>query len=175
LDISPHAAKLFNYEIKHISKLTVIPARVAVFYVLDAFDRRGVTSSPVMYETNMTSGTCRPCRVSQQFRIPCRHIQAVLFELERRNPGNLPGYRVLEYFHIGFVRPKICLLVLVSVCLLTMAAAKRRKFSQLLYTDRQEGPGKTEPLILGGSEENSKQRREIKFGTVSDSAPQPGT
>ncbi|OWZ15000.1 LOW QUALITY PROTEIN: hypothetical protein PHMEG_00011430 [Phytophthora megakarya] len=74
---------------KHVSKLTVVPAKVPVFYVLDAFDSSGVASSPVMYETNMTFWNM-PSVVSQKFRIPCRHIQAVLYELERRNPGNLP-------------------------------------------------------------------------------------
>ncbi|OWY97060.1 hypothetical protein PHMEG_00032501 [Phytophthora megakarya] len=73
LNITPHAAKLFNYKKMHVSKLTVVPAKVPVFYCLSAI------SNPML------------------------HIQAVLFELERRNPGNLPVYRVLEYFHCSYL------------------------------------------------------------------------
>ncbi|EEY65458.1 uncharacterized protein PITG_21709 [Phytophthora infestans T30-4] len=53
-----------------------------------------------MFETNMISGKCRPCRVSEQLEIPCRHIQAILFDLERRNPGKIP---VLQYFHPAYL------------------------------------------------------------------------
>ncbi|KAG6950023.1 hypothetical protein JG688_00014366 [Phytophthora aleatoria] len=52
-----------------------------------------------MYETNMLTGTCTPCSPANQLQIPFRHMQAVLYELERSNPGRPPGYHVLQYFN----------------------------------------------------------------------------
>ncbi|KUF88342.1 Actin-1 [Phytophthora nicotianae] len=102
-DITPHAMKLFEAEKKHVAKLTVVPIKGSSFYVFDPFDRSDVASSTMMYETNLASGICRPCRVQEQLRIPCRHIQAVLFYLERKNPGKSPLYAVLQYFHPAYL------------------------------------------------------------------------
>ncbi|EEY69977.1 uncharacterized protein PITG_06524 [Phytophthora infestans T30-4] len=92
-DITPHAQKLFDAEQKHVAKLTVLPSQIGCFYVFQPFDRSDVASATKMFETNMISGKCRPCRVSEQLKIPCRHIQAVLFDLKRRNPGKIPVLR----------------------------------------------------------------------------------
>ncbi|KAF4141276.1 hypothetical protein GN958_ATG09541 [Phytophthora infestans] len=99
-DITPHAQKLFDAEQKHVAKLTVLPSQIGCFYVFQPFDRSDVASATIMFRTNMISGKCRPCRVSEQLEIPCRHIQAVLFDLERRNPGKIP---VLQYFHPAYL------------------------------------------------------------------------
>ncbi|KAI9988707.1 hypothetical protein PInf_022165 [Phytophthora infestans] len=64
-DITPHAQKLFDAEQKHVAKLTVLPSQIGCFYVFDPFDRSDVASATKMFETNMISGKCRPCRVSE--------------------------------------------------------------------------------------------------------------
>ncbi|KUF92371.1 hypothetical protein AM588_10008974 [Phytophthora nicotianae] len=103
LDVTPHAKKLFDDEKRHVAKLTVVQSNLSCFYVFDPFERSNVASSTTMFETNMANGKCRPCRVEEQLNIPCRHIQAVLYELERQNPGRIPVYNTLQYFHSAYL------------------------------------------------------------------------
>jgi hypothetical protein len=102
-DITPHAKTLFDDEKSQVAQLTVVPSKMPVFYVFDPFDRSDVASATTMSETNMSSGTCRPCKVAQQLQIPCRHIQAVIYSLEQQNKGRPPVYDVLRYFHPAYL------------------------------------------------------------------------
>ncbi|KAE9051706.1 hypothetical protein PR003_g1481 [Phytophthora rubi] len=102
-DITPHAKRLFDDDMSHVAKLTVVPSKMPCVYVFDPFDRSDVASATTMYETNMSSGTCRPCKVAQQLQIPCRHIQAVIYSLEQQNKGRPPVYDVLRYFHPAYL------------------------------------------------------------------------
>ncbi|KAE9175931.1 hypothetical protein PF004_g26243 [Phytophthora fragariae] len=102
-DITPHAKRLFDDEMSHVAKLTVVPSKMPCFYGFDPFDRSDVASATTMYETNMSSGTCRPCKVAQQLQIPCRHIQAVIYSLEQQNKRRPPVYDVLRYFHPAYL------------------------------------------------------------------------
>lgn len=77
-DITPHAKRPFDEEKSHVAKRTVVPAKMSFFYVFGPFDRSDVASATTMYETNMASGTCRPCKLALLLQISCRHIQAVI-------------------------------------------------------------------------------------------------
>ncbi|ETP16511.1 hypothetical protein F441_08897 [Phytophthora nicotianae CJ01A1] len=52
-----------------------------------------------LYEVNMSSGQCSRCVAFEQLRIPCRHIQAVIYRLASDNKGMQLLYRPLQYFH----------------------------------------------------------------------------
>ncbi|KAF4135101.1 hypothetical protein GN958_ATG15771 [Phytophthora infestans] len=155
-DITPHAQKLFDAEQKHVAKLTVLPSQIGCFYVFDPFDRSDVASATKMFETNMISGKCRPCRVSEQLEIPCRHIQAVLFDLERRNPGKIPVYNVLQYFHPAYLvrnmRVAMCA-VKISLPVNEMTTAS----SYVLPAPRYRQAGGTRRARVGDNQRGEKR------------------
>ncbi|EEY64577.1 uncharacterized protein PITG_15992 [Phytophthora infestans T30-4] len=152
----PLFGKLFDAEQKHVAKLTVLPSQIGCFYVFDPFDRSDVASATKMFETNMISGKCRPCRVSEQLEIPCRHIQAVLFDLERRNPGKIPVYNVLQYFHPAYLvrnmRVAMCA-VKISLPVNEMTTAS----SYVLPAPRYRQAGGTRRARVGDNQRGEKR------------------
>ncbi|KUF92700.1 hypothetical protein AM587_10001108 [Phytophthora nicotianae] len=103
-DVTPHAMKLFNTEKLLVALQTDVVGDERIFYVFDAFDSRSSTSKNAhVYEVNMYTGVCTRCTVSEQLRIPCRHIQAVIYDRFKYKDAGVAQYDVRKYFHSAYL------------------------------------------------------------------------
>ncbi|KUF81128.1 hypothetical protein AM587_10001301 [Phytophthora nicotianae] len=103
-DVTPHAMKLFNTEKLLVARQTVVVGDEPIFYVFDAFGSRSNTSNNAhVYEVNMYAGVCTRCTVSEQLRIPCRHIQAVINDRSKYKDAGVAQYDVRKYFHSAYL------------------------------------------------------------------------
>eukprot|EP00644_Phytophthora_capsici_P003511 jgi/Phyca11/116520/e_gw1.31.282.1 len=97
--LTPHAMNLMKLEQRTVGKPTVMPAAIPTFLVFDAFDACGMAGNTKLYEINMVTGQCSRCVAFEQLRIPCRHIQAVIYRLATENKAAPLLYKPLQYFH----------------------------------------------------------------------------
>ncbi|KAG1704635.1 hypothetical protein DVH05_005564 [Phytophthora capsici] len=98
-ELTPHAMNLMKLEQRTVGKPTVMPAAIPTFLVFDAFDACGMAGNTKLYEINMVTGQCSRCVAFEQLRIPCRHIQAVIYRLATENKAAPLLYKPLQYFH----------------------------------------------------------------------------
>ncbi|GMF21329.1 unnamed protein product [Phytophthora fragariaefolia] len=50
----------------------------------------------------MANGTCKRCTVAEQMKVPCRHIQAVVFWRSKQESSDLPEYDAKNYFYKSY-------------------------------------------------------------------------
>ncbi|ETN21963.1 hypothetical protein PPTG_02031 [Phytophthora nicotianae INRA-310] len=106
-DVTPYAKKLFEEEKLRVAQQTVVCGEPPHFYVFDAFDSRTVGSSAHVYEVDMDLGTCSRCTTAEQMRIPCRHVEAVIFDRAKSKAKGLVQYDVRDFFHSAYLVPNL--------------------------------------------------------------------
>jgi hypothetical protein len=132
-DVTPHAKELFDDEKLRVALQTVIKGAHPIFYVFDAFDPRNASGTAHMYEVDMASRKCTRCTVSEQLQVPCRHIQAVLYELSKSPASERFQWDVKKFFHDAYTVPKM-------VEAFRSASIRLPLYDQLEWTDSVKPP-----------------------------------
>eukprot|EP00644_Phytophthora_capsici_P018383 jgi/Phyca11/130153/e_gw1.91.85.1 len=55
-----------------------------------------------MVEVDMQNGSCTGCSISHQMKIPCRHVQNVIYILAKENSLTSPQFDVKQFFHHAY-------------------------------------------------------------------------